>query len=236
MKRKKPAPTRSSREVEAAIKKLREFHDIGHRSLKNLPENRGYGSSLAKAEAQELGMNEDTLRKARQFADLYPDDDLGELISLCRQHEFALTTTYIIQFVRVPVKHERCRLQEKVIAKHWKTTKLRRAITSRYGPRRAGGRRPAIPDDKTGLLSQIEAMCDSWLRWHFALKAEPDGNGKKAAAALLPTALLKKVDGTVAQLRKLQRAVGRQLKVDRPSRLPKIAIHEERERTRNKGD
>lgn len=137
MKRKKPAPTRSSREVETAIRKLREFHDIGHHSLKNMPENRGYGRSVAKAEADELGMNEDTLRKARQFADLYSDDDLGELVSLCRQHEFALSRTYIIQLVRVPVKDQRRRLQEKVIAERWKTTRLRQAIASRYGPRRA---------------------------------------------------------------------------------------------------
>lgn len=83
-------------------------------------------------------------------------------------------------------------------------------------------------------MSQIEAMCDSWLRWHFALKGKPDGKGKKPAATLLPTKLLKKVDGAVDQLRELQRAVGRQLALDRPSRLPKIVIHEERERTRHK--
>lgn len=235
MKRKKPAPTRSSPEVEAAIKKIKRLHDIGHRSLKKMPENRGYGSSIAKAEADEHGMNEDTLRKARQFAELYSDDDLDELAGLCRRHECVLGTSFIILLVRVPDRKQRLRLQRKVTSEHWTASRLEQAITSRYGPRRAGGRRPAIPRDAAELLGQVESMCDAWVRWHLALTNQPHDKRKKPASALLPSKLLKQLDGAVEQLREIQGAAGRQLRLKHPSRRPKIVIHDERERRTRDG-
>lgn len=235
MKRKKPARVRSSSEVEIAIKKVRQFHDIGHRSLKDLPDNRGYGSSLAKVEAAKVGMNEDTLRKARQFAELYSDDDLAELAALCRQHACVLGTSFIILLVRVPDREQRRRLQRKVTSKHWTASRLEQAITSRYGPRRAGGRRPAIPRDAAELLAQVESMCDAWVRWHSALTDEPHDNRKKPASALLPSKLLKQLNGAVEQLREIQGAAGRQLRLKHPWRRPKIVIHDERERRTRDG-
>ncbi len=224
---KRPKASKASPDVEQAISQLRQFHQMGLDSIQSNASHSGYGTSRIKTEADGLGVNEDLLRKARKFASVYKDADLVKLSALCREHGFAIGQSHVIGLLAIDAKPERERIQKLSIEGHWTKSRLRQEIGARHRPRRTGGRRPKLADDRPGLLAQIEIMCETWQRWYAELKRKPKTS--KPREAHLPKSVRQQIAHSVEQLMELQRIAGRELTLERPSRLPRSVLHDERE-------
>jgi len=223
--------------VEGAIKVIKDFHALGLSLPKRQAHADAYDQDIIKTEAEKKGINGDTLRKARQFAD--PEDgysarELKELVKLIRElvklirevqlHQddklAVFSKTHIIRLVSVP-KQRRLSLQKKVIQKGWSTAKLETEIATRYGTRRSGGRRGHVPRDAIGLLTQVEKLCETWRRWLAEVTPEETEDDAKPDHAMLdelPKAIQKQIRGVGTSLAELQKDVTAELKARKPGR------------------
>jgi len=170
--------------VEAAITKIRAFHELGQ----HLPPRQGhrdvYGRGIIDGEAERLHVSPDTLRKARVFADRVEGYTRKELNELCRliqkvqpgQDEALaiLERSHLVRLLSVRSKVKRAALQEECIRSGWSTAELDTEIAKRFGTRRAGGRRRKIPLDLTDFLIQMELNCEQWRRWKEELSRDPE--------------------------------------------------------------
>lgn len=74
--------------VETAIKKIEEFHALGLSLPKKLSHKEVYRRQIIEHEGEQLRVNQDTLRKARGFADPvegYTTEELNDLCDLIRE-------------------------------------------------------------------------------------------------------------------------------------------------------
>ncbi len=166
--------TKREMAVEAAVAAIRGFHQIGLALPPRAAHREVYNRGIMDAEAERLGMNPDTVRKARVFAhpaDGYTAAELDDLCLLITQTQSeqkdslpVFSRTHVIRLLSVP-KHRRAALARRAGAKAWSTGELEQAIAARFGTRTEGGRRRRVPRDVLGLLVQLEAACERWGRW-----------------------------------------------------------------------
>jgi hypothetical protein len=218
--------------VAAAVRSIREFHRAGRSLPKKAPHKDAYDSGRMDAEAKRLGVNVDTARKARQFADAKSGYSKNEVDDLCRlisavqtdqgDDRSVFTRTHLIRLLTVP-KRWRAGLQATVIEKGWSVSELEAQIAARYGIRRAGGRKRRVPADVLGLLTQIERSCEAWRRWSAGL-APPlrEGSPAKGAGARsastedLPEGIVKRMRSAEAAVAALHQAVADELSAHKP--------------------
>lgn len=190
-----------------AIQEIEDFHKLGT----PLTNERAYGERRIANLADDLGINEDTLRKARAFADKldgYSRQDLRELIKYLKTHQYRnpkwkFGRTHIIRLISVPkVQGQRDRLQGQVIDNEWSCSKLEDEIRRVYGTRKKGGRQRSVPTDRKGLLVQIEHECDCWKRWCRSLQGSPRGKGPVRKLPPDIQAKLENIEKLVDDLRK----------------------------------
>lgn len=219
--------------VASAVKAIKEFHAIGETLPKRASHREVYDKGVIESAATKLGMNPDTVRKARQFADPAVGYSRAELSALCQlitklqpgqDARFAVFgRTHVIRLLSVQ-KRWRTALQATAIREGWSLAELQAQIAVRYGSRRDGGRRRRVPADALALTAQIEKLCENWRRW-FALaapaKASVSGETAKDTHAPLdglPPALAERVKAADAAIATLHRAATDELCARRPGR------------------
>lgn len=204
--------SRSSRQklkphVLQAIQEIEDFYEVGNDPLLT---GRAYGQRRIAKLADDLKMNEDTLRKARAFADKlhgYSRHDLRRLIDYLKSHQYRdvkwkFGRTHIIRLISVPKSQDRRdSLQRKVIDNEWTCSQLDDEIRRLYPARKSGGRRRRVPTDASGLLVQVEHECDRWKRWCASLRTESKG---KVPADALPVEVHSKLGQIEKLVKKLQ--------------------------------
>jgi hypothetical protein len=202
--------------VQAAIQNLRDFYDTGRESLRKRPGRAKYGAGENKEEAAELGMNPDTLGKARQFAD--PDEGYTpkELSALCRLIKqvqsgqkagtSVFTVRHVICLLSVWPKSRREATQRKAIKKGWTTDKLEREVRSQ-GKRSKGGRPPRVARNMADFLSDLARTGDDWCRWRDRLDEVPKQAGGHVVWGDLSAELQSKIDALRAAWQGVQTAV-----------------------------
>jgi hypothetical protein len=175
-------------------------------------------------EATKHGMNPDTVRKARQFADPVNGYTVKELDALCRsirKHQSApagaiFGRTHVIRILSVP-KKQRWEVQKMAIENGWSTSKLEAHIATQFGSRRDGGRNPEVPEDLESVLVQLEGLCEGWRRW-VEVAVGNDADGKTVARKRLkwPTELRKTVLAATKAITDLHVKSGRRTPVPLP--------------------
>ena len=216
--------------VTAAVRAIRDFYALGQSVPKKQAHKDAYDQGTVDAEAKKRGINPDTLRKARQFADAAGGYTPGEVNDLCRlistvqpdqdDGDAVFGRTHLIRLLSVP-KHRRAALQEAAVRGGWSTGELEARIAARYGSRRDGGRKRRLPSDALGLLTQAERFCESWRRWVGLLSPDPEQlKGKSKAPTLddLPPRVRRLVQDADAVMAKLHEAATEELKARRPGR------------------
>jgi hypothetical protein len=217
--------------VAAAVKAIREFYALGRSLPKKQAHRDAYDQGTVEAEAKKRGINPDTVRKARQFADAVAGgytpaevNDLCRLIAAVQpgqdDGDAVFGRTHIIRLLSVK-KQFRASLQEAAVRKGWSTGELEARIAARYGSRRDGGRKRRLPSDALGLLTQVERMCEGWRRWVALVTPDPERpEGKSKAPSLddLPPRVRRLVRDADAAMAKLHEAATEELKARRPGR------------------
>ncbi len=141
-------------DVLAAVAAIQKGHEIGRTLLKQLGDYAGRGKMEEAARA--YGYNTDAVRKLRQFAATYDDDDLAELCELCRKHERAFGVSFVYRLVAIRNKDKRAAFQRRAISEHWGHTRFVQELRRRFKLGHKRGRQPKMPEDVTQALAEIE--------------------------------------------------------------------------------
>jgi hypothetical protein len=216
--------------VAAAVKAIRDFYVLGRAVPEKQAHKDAYDQGTVDAEAQKLGINPDTVRKARQFADPAVGYAPAEVTDLCRliaavqpgqaDELSVFGRTHLIRLLSVK-KQFRAGLQEAAVRGGWSTSAFEALIASRYGSRRDGGRKRRLPTDALGLLTQVERLCEGWRRWVALVTPAPEQQDKKTTTPSLvdlPPRVRRLIRDADAAMAKLHEAATDDLKARRPSR------------------
>lgn len=214
--------------VAQAVQSIRDFHALGLSLRRKFDGKGSHGQGVIGAEAERLGINADTLRKARQFADPAEGYSPAELDALCRlvsevqpgqERGAVFGKTHVIRIVSVE-KQFRAGLQKAAVDGAWSTGELEAQIASRYGSRRDGGRKRRAPPDALALLTQLEQLCERWRRW-VSLVTPEDGAKSTRAATLegVPDDIRALVDQAAAAIKTLHKAAACELLARKPGRV-----------------
>ena len=195
--------------VERAIRLLERCHQKGQKLADKFPKYarlpRPKQSSAAWFKKEGFG-NDDSARKVRQFVDPkqgYSNKDLKRLIGLCRKHERALGFTFVVKLLSVSKEHGvRRDLESELIENGWSMQRFKQELLSRFGRRRRGGKRRHVPSDVAGMLSQLDQMSLSWLKW--TQRAFEKDAGEKSLIYSLPQDIRESVTRVEGELRELQ--------------------------------
>lgn len=214
-------------QVAAAVKAIRAFHELGRSLPAKASHKEGYGQGTVTVEAEKHGLNPDTVRKARQFADPVSGYTVSELNALCRsirevqqeQDGAVFGRTHLIRLLSVP-KKQRAKVQSLAIESGWSTAELEAHIAARFGSRRDGGRKRRVPSDLQGALVQLEGLCEGWRRWAEAVVGdESDDQQRKGRKRVeLPAELFRSVLAATKAIADLHDEVNRELQTRRPRR------------------
>jgi hypothetical protein len=214
-------------QVAAAVKAVRAFHELG-RSLPVIASHKnGYGQGTVTAEAEKYGLNPDTVRKARRFADPVSGYTVAEVNTLCRsirevqeeQDGAVFGRTHLIRLLSVP-KKQRAKVQTLAIENGWSTAELEAHIAARFGSRRDGGRKRRVPSDLPGVLVQLEGLCEGWRRWAEAVVGDDSDRKQRGVPKRveLPADLLESVLTATRAIADLHDEVNGELQTRRPKR------------------
>ena len=210
--------------VKDSLKRVRAFHALGTKSLKGRSGAAKHHEQEINREAKELGINPDTLRKARHFADPdrgYSKDELDQLCEACEQAEYAIGTTRIIRLLSIPSKQRRKALQGQAIKRRWSKRDLNREISKKHSPRKLGGRRKQIPTNVSDFLTDLLGKTESWRRWYAELNRVPVA-GKRKVAILegleLPVELTRRIVQVSRTMARLHDQVTEELMTTVPGR------------------
>jgi hypothetical protein len=147
-------------------------------------------------EALKYGLNEDTLRKARTFADENNGYTVAEVDELCSsirtcwdnfsENGAAIGRTHILRLINVPkARGQRASVQAKLFENGWSTAALESEIRRRFGRRKRGGRRAAIGTNLQELFGHLDVQCEAWLRLDGQLSRRQEA-GEKPSFKDLP--------------------------------------------------
>jgi hypothetical protein len=142
----KTSPKHTPEEIQAAVAKVRAFYEVGQRSRKERSGRAAYADDEAGKDARAAGINPDTLRAARRFADPergYTTAELDVLFAEFREFGFGFGTSSVIRLLSVWPRKQRARLQRKAIKGGWSLSRLEFEIAKEFGTRKAGGINPA---------------------------------------------------------------------------------------------
>ena len=127
------------------------------------------------------GVSYDVIQKRRAFASSYSEADLKELFRLMRQYQAPIGPSFIYRMLSIP-QTKRSKFQERALKNGWSLRQLNQHIKSRFGARRAGGRKPAVGNEQD-FLSALEMISGKLLR-QMEANQRPDKQGRPSMAHL----------------------------------------------------
>lgn len=204
----------SGQEVLKAVESFRKRHRQGLELLHNHPIGKTYGSKAIKTVADACGINEDTLRKMRVFADErkgYSPAELEELCAQCLAYNRPLGFSFVVKFLTIADKRERARFQREAIKNGWSLIRVKHELIARYGRRRRGGKRPAIPKAVGELLADLETKCIGWQRLIAVLRSDSTPGTSGLRWLDLPQEVQRKLGRTEAAVEELRQTLAKHL-------------------------
>jgi hypothetical protein len=155
------------RKTDQILARLRLYHRIGRTANRNANKLHSAMPSeeLLLRVAQEHGINEVTLRKARAFAREYSAADFKEFRDLRRPNGQPLHWGYVPYLLLAESKTHRKALQRQVVEYGWTPPQLYAEIRrQRPEPKRRGGRPLKNPSSPGHALTQLIAAARLWLK------------------------------------------------------------------------
>lgn len=201
-------------EVWKAVEALLKKHQQGLDLLADYPIGQTYGSKAIKTVADEWGINEDTLRKMRVFADEekgYSHRELDELCAECLAYDCPLGFSFIVKFLTITEKRQRARFQRETIRNGWSLIRVKHEFVARYGRRSEGGKRPAIPKTVKELLADLDTKCIGWQRLIAVLRSDGGPTISGLRWQDLPEEVQRKLAQTEKAIEELRNALAKHL-------------------------
>jgi len=224
-----------SAQVRRAVRAIRKFHRLGRRVPPKVPQKEAYGEGVIARLAKRRRTNEDTIRKARAFADPatgYTPLELEELCGLIEAAQLGqdqklpvFRPSHLIRLLSVHPKGLRKTLQRRAITDAWSTSRLEAEIAKRFGTRREGGRKQAPAKTLEDWLTHTEKLCESWRRWDARLDEVPGPHDESWVQRRdLPPHLREPVRRAADQVRRLHELVAAGLSERVPGHAPRPSL------------
>lgn len=159
-----PNPSRP-KILPAQLREVRAFYAIGKASLKDSPGRLKYGE--ADSSAGDIGLHPEMLRKARQIAEEFPEEEMRSLLSRCKASGFAIGITHLMRLTSVGKGREH--LIDRMIRHHWSLRQLNNEIAKLQPTMEGRGRRRLVPNDARGQIVVLKKECVRWQRLNQAL-------------------------------------------------------------------
>lgn len=152
-----PNKKNDTRSVEAAIKKLIAFHEIGRACIDKYPGTMPTG--VAAELSAKYRLHHEVIRLARRFASPkhggYGKRDLDRLFGRSRRYGWPPNRTCVLKLVTVKNAAERSELELDMIREGWSKSDLDDVLRLRYGKRMHAGRRPKRAKNSSDAILQI---------------------------------------------------------------------------------
>ena|ERR1035437_1290552 len=168
------APLRRLDKIKEAIKRVQDFYEMGQKSLKKFGRGHAYGKM--ETAAKDLGVYQETLRRARVLADPehggYSNRELKALYRLMRQYQAPIGPSHVIRLISIADRAKRARLQLEAAKHKWTTHRLDAEIRWRFGRRqKKAGRTHHLPDDAPTLRYEFLRLSTRWRGLYDAMLA-----------------------------------------------------------------
>ena len=108
------------------------------------------------------------LRKARQIAEVFPEENMRRLLSRCKASGFAIGITHLMRLASV--RKGRKHLIDRMIRHHWSLRQLNNEIAKLQPTMEGRGRRRLVPEDAVGQLIELKKECNRWERLNEVLR------------------------------------------------------------------
>ncbi len=191
----------ASAEMQAAISKLRTYHQLGMQLLKEREPGVTRWADMQTV-CERFNLAAHTIRTLRKFAALYSDVDLEQLCHQCEQHDRVVGLTVVRHLVKFEDRRKRAQFQSRLIAGAWCNSEIVARLKRELRPGWKGGRKPRVAGDVPGVLLQLQGFAVSWCRWSERLADADDDEVKIRRADLAP-----EVQAAMAKVSKAFKAV-----------------------------
>lgn len=169
--------------VSSSLAEVRRYHALGSNSLAKVADG-AYGKM--KDEAKRLKLPLEYLRKARQFASQFTNEQLQDLCGQCEAGDYAIGWSRVILLLSVESRQRKGLLRE-AIAGTWTRQQLAAEIRRRFGRRakEGAGRPTKLGSDATPDSAYVKAMelCSKFESFMAAVR-RTDGDCKAMLTTL----------------------------------------------------
>jgi hypothetical protein len=168
-----------------SMDKVRDFHALGQRVLDAAPQD-GVRRKGVIEQFVEPGVSAAAVFKARRFAALYNQSELGRLCKRRLPDGRPLGIAHVFELLQVADPETRLRLEQLAETEGWSSRRLRteRLLRASSGKAGHGGRKPRLPRSHQELLQLLEERGQKWVRWAQAIL---DASATEAGAVPPPT-------------------------------------------------
>jgi hypothetical protein len=156
----------SKGQAESQVNKIRDYYEQGKISLALS------SRSSVIQHAEELGWSQETMRKAKQFATLYSEDQVDELCGLILKYRPIFGTAHIGHLLSIPWP-SREKFQYRCVTRNWSCRELKAAKTRRFKRRSRGGRYPQV--SLADAVVELELHANAYCRLVDFLTQPQDG-------------------------------------------------------------
>jgi len=206
-------------EITKNIKKILELYQIGFGIPKKNNGTSTYGKKQISKYSKVFNLNENTIRKARQLANMFTQEEIENLcadierIQANQNRKMSLfTISHLFHLVTVSERTKRQGLTQNALKEGWSVRQLKQEIARKFGTRRQGGRKKRIPKDPINFLGQLESYCETWRRWfHEVSKPKDHVEGGHCTLDDLPQTIQTQVTKIGALMDQLHKAIEAEL-------------------------
>lgn len=138
------------------VEKLRHHYDLGQRALRSEMSTKDF--------AEANGVNENTLRKIKAFANAYSPPEVNELLALRRPNGLPLHWGFLPILLVIDDPAQRKKMAERAARHGWTSPELHAEIPKKYRTKNAHGRSMKKPTTPEAGLKQLMAEAQMWIR------------------------------------------------------------------------
>jgi uncharacterized protein YjhX (UPF0386 family) len=164
--------TAKSNNVSTAIRDLKAAYAIGRKIIAKHGPKKELGLKGLRKLAKSHRVGVDRIRKCRQLALGYTQDELKRFCDLSKTSRRPLGLLILIRLLKVEDKDKRIDGVEQAIREGWSLGEVETKLFGQFARRERVGRKPKLPERPEELLVELEAWCMRWRRMYAQLNRE----------------------------------------------------------------
>ena len=166
----------SSQRVQRSIELLVARYEMGRDALSRIGGGRDkFARGIWVQLEADHGETRSNIEKARQFAELFTEEEFARLCMLRSPSGRAIGWGHITKILAVSNRSRRNSLLKKAAENGWSARKLDDEVRKKQPEKRSSGSPPMkLPQGEEDALLHLKRMCNQWLNWDRQMKRQGD--------------------------------------------------------------